>query len=201
MEMKWVQRHDIWNLILLPFIFLSTSYYLIFKEESDYYYYAIQYNIFIIYLIMDLIFIILIPQSVGAPDSIIIHHLIVLIGTVGANYSLPIPVRRYVASGFLVELNTWLKFAKRYSNPLLANFFNILFYISWISIRICWFPYLLFISISLFYESYSQDGNVFNCFLLLTIMLSVLLVMNIKWTHELFTKDSYLGRSATSKEI
>jgi hypothetical protein len=78
MDIVWLKRHDYWNLILLPPVVIANFIFLF--NSTNLLYFNIQFYTFLLYIILDFIFISIIPSCVGDPKSIIYHHILCIIG-------------------------------------------------------------------------------------------------------------------------
>ena len=143
---------------------------------------------------------ILIPQSVPSPYFILIHHSIVLIGwnipllaeptLLNTIYGNDLPYGRWTALAGVVEINTVFLTAKRIwkNNKII----EMLFFLSWISIRNVFYPYLIFSFLRNVYYYECWENGYFQIkldysFLLISSVL-LLIGLNVKWSYDFYCK-------------
>jgi hypothetical protein len=242
-DVYWYRRHDIFNLLVIPFIILSNLLFLFFPGSN--FYFWNEFCCFIFYLVIDTFWLILRPRSVPSPKVIILHHLICFVGftvpvvpyrelfmSIVAVFSEGIFVasamktisshqeqfqsqyRYWISLPLLVEVNTWFFIARR--NAKERKIVSFFFYISWIVCRLILYPLLLWqFSIFLHEEAslnrevlafagrndsrYAKHGSVVlsfpeavffvsPCGLLLWCLMFTLIMLNCKWTNDIFWK-------------
>ena len=130
------------------------------------------------YYVLDTIFIICRPEITKSPKLIIFHHVVSFGGAFGVAYHFP-QLRYMLVELTLVDINTWFMTLRRTldkRNVVIECFF----YISWVVIRMLYYPYLLF----KVYKR-AEEGTVFVVILIMVIFLNVL---NCKWSFDLFKK-------------
>ena len=91
-----------------------------------------------------------------------------------------------------VEINTWFLIARRVFvyrrqvKPPLADTITALFYISWIVIRCIIYPGLLVIFLRMAHEGIIRTQSIMHLQLLFLPVHAGLVVLNLKWTYDLF---------------
>ena len=79
----------------------------------------------------------------------------------------------------LVEINTWLLIVKRHVKaPLL----EVLFYTTWVLLRLVLYPYLVPVYIRMYLEDSAQLGTHVNVLLLAPVIQTYLTGLNFWWT-------------------
>jgi len=201
MDTVWNKRHDIFNLSILPiFCILNINY--LFWNPTIFYWY-LQFWFFNYYVIIDIIWLILIPNTVPYSRVILIHHGIVLFGWnipllatptfLNTIYGNVLPYARWTALAGVVEINTVFLTAKRIwkNNKII----EILFFLSWISIRNFFYPYLFvsFLRNVYYYECWENGYFQIKLDYSLLLISSVLLLigLNFKWSYDFFCKMYY----------
>ena len=180
----WPRLHDLFNLLVLPIICASNVLYLVIREEH---YLWAQFSIFTIYLILDSIWVLFRPRSVASPSTIIIHHIVCLIGWIIPHISDP-SLSLWFSLGILVEINTFFLIGRRYWGRTLV--LQILFYSTWIFLRMMMFPFVLY-KFSFKYFNYTvaqAEGKFINTGLLILLIMVFLNILNMKWSWDLFFK-------------
>ena len=146
-------------------------------------------TLFIFYLIIDITWVILDPNSVKAsPVSIIIHHILALIIS-------PIPFliplyRSYFAVSSLSEINTFFLILRRNTvkHSLSYNLCHYLFLISWIIFRIIAFPVITYFLICEYTNYSSEINNFCNVRILPPLLTGALTLMSFCWTYDMIAK-------------
>lgn len=196
-----LKYHDNFNIVMLSFIIIFILIYLLQTtelsncgiprvnagEENEL---IFTYTIlFIFYLIVDIIWVILEPNSVKAsPISIIIHHIFALIIS-------PIPYlipkfRRHFAGVSLSEINTFFLILRRNTekDSFSYNLCHYLFLISWIIFRIIMLPVITYF---LIFE-YTNHSSEINCFYNIRaippLLTGALTLMSFYWTYDIIAK-------------
>ena len=104
-----------------------------------------------------------------------------------------------MAVTLLVEVNTLLLTLKRNvsSSSLVFKVINLLFYVTWISLRLVCFPIL----VVFFYQEwrrYSESiGTSFNFIMLAPIFQFLITALSFKWTYDMVMKQLF-GRKKRS---
>jgi hypothetical protein len=181
---NWPRLHDLFNLLVLPIICASNVLYLLLREES---YLWAQFLIFTLYLIADSLWVLFRPLSVASPSTIIIHHVVCLIGWIIPHISDP-SLSLWTSLGLLVEINTFFLIGRRHWGR--TRVLQIFFYSTWIFLRMMMFPFVLFLFVFKYFDyTISQaEGRLVNTGLLILLIMIFLNVLNMKWSWDLFFK-------------
>lgn len=197
---KEVKHHDVFNLIVLPVICgIDISYLCMATGWSNFgtgklglehrYLSYILLGSFSIYLVVDLIWVTLIPKSVVRnPVAIIGHHLMCLLLLLIP--WIDIQLSWYMAANVLVEVNTVLFTLRR--NLQMRSFshhiVNILFYVTWVLLRLVMFPSL----VVLLFSEYLRYSRIHDsvCYLYFAAFLGQILITSLSlwWTFEMLCK-------------
>lgn len=188
---KWHAMHDYFNLLTIPFICAATVYFLYTNEERCFW---ISYFVFLSYIAIDTIWVIIIPQSVASPATIIIHHIITILG-----WNIPVfngfRYTRLSNSLLLVEFNTWFLIARR--NFRESNFLNAMFLATWIALRLIMYPVLLVNFVPYYIQDSTDFGTYINSGVFVLVIVGSLTALNMKWSFDLFMK-LWRGKSGGS---
>ena len=204
------KRHDAFNLLALPVICLLNVIYLtaatkwsnigtdrlgIENQDSA----QVLLTAFTLYLIVDLIWVMLFPDCVARdPASIIVHHLVCLIGM-----TIPWTERQFtwhLAVNCLVEINTFFLTLRRNVDvaSTLYRISNTLFYITWVVFRLFMFPCMV-VFVWLEYLRYSEaTGTTINMLAFACVGQAFITAMSFNWTIDLLVK-LYRARSSVEK--
>lgn len=171
----WGNRHDIWNVIWLPIVFGCNLYFLLIDwgKEME----IVFINVFLVYLILDFIWIWLKPGSVSSPKIILAHHVVTILG-VSFIPTVNETVKCAICSASLVEINTWLRISKKFIKEYHLQI-DILFVVSWVIIRCLLGPYVQLLLLS----ECRKNINTANAALFLSGF--VLNSLSVKWTFDL----------------
>ena len=155
------------------------------------------------YYILDSAFIICRPEIVRAPTTILLHHLVAFLGVYGLAYHF-CWVRYTMVDATLADINTWFLVLRQYLKKK-NTIVEILFYASWVCIRMLYYPYILFKLLMQLKEGaiyvVQADFSVQVIHPDIKVQLVVLLVqtvfgvLNVKWTYDLF-KKALCGKTA-----
>jgi TLC domain len=176
--------HDVFNLVALPIVSASNVSFLIMREEK---FMWAQFYAFAVYILADTVWVMLRPQCVASPSTIIIHHVVCLIGWV-VPHLIDTSLAFWMSLGVVVEINTILLIARRHFGR--TFFGEILFYSTWIGLRLILFPTSLY----LFsfecarYTASEAKGNWLNIGVFILFTMIFLNVLNLKWSWDLFIK-------------
>ena len=188
------EAHHRFNLVYIGLIAAWTTYnWLSLQHCQD----LAPYVLFVsLYYVLDSIFIIVWPESVGAPITIVLHHVMSLFATFGLAYNF-CWVRYVMVETTLVDVNTWLLIVRQFlkSKHVIVE---IAFFITWISIRILLYPYLMFKSFKLVtgsplyldqMENMKQAEEMdINVQITVSILFILFNILNFKWSYDLFKK-------------
>lgn len=170
-------KHDVFNLIYLPFIILVSILYFVYSKDTIY---IFACPLLVSYMIIDIVWLLLYPRSVPSPALIIAHHVLALIGWSTGYYD--ITARDYTIIGIQVESNTWFLTARRVFKH---NQFNeIFFYITWFGIRVLYHPIKVYQFYTIVLSNYNNGIDNIHQWTFLVIA-SSLMLLNAKWTIDL----------------
>jgi hypothetical protein len=191
----WHKTHDQFNLLLLPIVLLF-DFFLFYDWCS--FKLQIYLIIFSIYVIIDGLWIFFIPNSVASPNTILVHHIVTLIGII-LNLIMGLDYAILGAFGGLVEVNTFFLIARRnWKSSILLNF---MFFLSWIVIRNIIGPWVLYVSIQILLQKYkSMKTYKIIIGIILTLIALFLNLLNVKWTWDLFKKQFKKATSSSSED-
>lgn len=197
---KLVKIHDIFNLfclfiiiiIDLLYLYYTTEYNKIPTELGQNYnnLFLIFFYIFVSYLCIDSIWIIIYPQSIiSNPFGILIHHFMCL-----PLCLVPWYFRRYswyMIFALISEINTFIIVLRRQftNGTFLYHICNILFYITWIFLRLVLFTLLCYLYIKEYIIISNDLGTFINLPLLAPIFQISITLLNWKWTFDLLKKS------------
>jgi len=204
------KKHDAFNLVALPVICIVNAVYLTAAtkwsaigteqlgiESQDLS--IILLATFTLYLIVDLAWVLLVPDCVARdPASIIVHHLVCLV-------SMIIPWTEtqftwHLAVNLLVEINTFFLTLRRNVNTTssLYQFSNALFYFTWAVFRLIMFPCMV-VFVWFEYQRYSEaKGTNINMLAYACFGQAFITAMSFSWTVDLLVK-LYRARSTAEK--
>jgi TLC domain len=161
--------------------------------EWFYWFFAVT----LLYFLTDLVWIVSVPTCVKSPATIIQHHvatmLYILIPYFQPDY------QWCMGACMIVEVNTWFLIARRVFNkqgfpPWILNLsivsirvklISIFFYLTWILIRCCLYPYLLVEFTNAWLEHSQRVGTKWNVILLSVPLHAAFCLLNLRWTHDL----------------
>jgi len=182
----WHFRHDVFNMVFLPcLLFFNINVFLDWNLAN----FAFYTKVFIFYILTDSIWVFLIPRSVASPATILIHHAAALAGLVSV-LSMSSDYIIIGAAAGLLEINTFFLLARR--NFRSSSIINILFFSSWVVIRLLLGPWLLYKTISLFLTHFELFMNEPILLLQASIIVIVTLglnILNFKWSYDLVAKQ------------
>ncbi len=181
--------HDYFNIFTLPFIIVLNWTYLI---NPSFLGFDLLFYLFIIYMMVDFIWLLLKPKSVGSPGSIMFHHVISVLGWSVIYFDPRLALIARLA--ILVECNTWFNILKRYYK---TDFVYKCFYVTWFLFRVILYPTLTYLVYNKMILYYGYYGTFFNLATIGFLVISLLCILNYKWTYDLIVKKGYLG--VTSK--
>lgn len=214
--------HDMFNLVaLLPVIFLNAANWsclsfrcilvekgLVFEDLWHGEVFWLFWIVTMAYFVVDLVFMIVLPQCVKSPGFIIKHHVATI-----AYLFVPFfkPDQGWLMGACMsVEINTWFLIARRTFNREGHKMFNpgvppmkslrimcvsTCFYISWFVIRLIVYPSLCVPILQMVWKETYHKGRVFDITLICPPIQLVLMFMNVKWTIDL-VRSKLKGRGA-----
>ena len=151
--------------------------------------FGVFYQIFSSYLVVDTLWILLIPQAVpSGPCAIAVHHLATLfymiIPFIDSQFSW------HMAVCLLVEMNSLFLTLRRNieKDTLLHKICETLFLFSWVVLRVFMYPILL-VFMWKEYDRYTLEKNSrWNMMVFAPIFQFILTAMSLKWTYDLYMK-------------
>lgn len=167
----------------------------------------------ILYFVIDFLWIVLIPNCVRSPSTIIQHHAATLLYLL-VPYYVP-DFRCFMGACMSVEINTWFLIARRVFNKqgfppwilglpaglsIRIKLISIFFYTTWISIRCVLYPYLMWKFVTLYHLKAMKTGNRFNIWLVVIPLHLVFCLLNLKWTHDLIMSKIRYWKRAKGKK-
>jgi len=150
------------------------------------------------YLIVDILFVLLLPQCVRSPKVIVQHH----VATIGYIF-IPLFRPQYgwlMGACMIVEVNTWFLIARRSFNkrgdkpfttgvPVIKSFRMLIvsscFYVTWFVIRLGFYPYLLVVIVQEWLFETKRVGTPLNLIAITPVFQCIFIFLNIKWTIDL----------------
>lgn len=161
------------------------------------------------YFVADITFILVLPHCVRSPSLIVKHH----IATLGY---ICVPFVRpehgwLMGACMMVEVNTWFLIARRSFNKRGDKMFSpgvalykslrllvvsVCFYVSWFSIRLVWYPYLLRVILREWLKESTKVGTYLNLIAVTPVMQCIFIFLNVKWTIDLI-RSKFKGRGAS----
>jgi len=143
------------------------------------------YWMFTLYMIVDIVWLLVLPQTVASPRTIVVHHLFALMGV----YSgvLEQQFSWWCSLGLLVEINTVFLLLRRYYGET-YKILNFLFWTTWVLIRNIIYP----ISTTAFVFEYLEYSRAHKTYLNsgLQVLLTMLLlnILFCKWTFDMLMR-------------
>ena len=195
-DMVWHKRHDNFNLASIPLVIATNFCYLgvvLYNavehrnlQSDENLLYVIMFWTFNVYMAIDILWLILVPRSVHSPVMIILHHIVSLLGWIAPHFDHN--MRPWAAAAVTVELNTFFLIARRNFPPKFI--LDLGFVFTWILLRLVVYPYL---AVG-FYQKFSfhihpSTCNGVNLHNTSYACLLVLIVLNIKWSVDLYHKS------------
>jgi hypothetical protein len=156
-------------------------------EEKFY----IFFVFFVTYLIIDTIVIYLYPFCVvSSPKSLIFHHFLLLPLCV-----VPFYHKRYhwhMILGLTTEINTFFIVLRRqlqlYPKSLVYQICNIMFYVTWIVLKLLLFPFLSYLFLKEYVIYSSEVANYVNLTMIAPVLMVSLTGLSYKWTYDMLSK-------------
>lgn len=182
----WV-RHDAFNLVMLPIAVALTVAGLVSRTPSA----GTALARFMAgYIAADSVWLVLQPSVVGAPLVLLFHHAVTLL--LLAHSLTHAPHLRYVAWMTVVEVNTFFLILRRHWRARAVEALHI---VTWLAIRVLWFPYLPFHWFWLIAEPWPAGPTGQARRLLVSGATVLLAVLQLFWTRK--AVGSLLGRRAS----
>ena len=169
----WAQ-HDLANLAVLPL--LCALVLASFASPLAH----VPLTVFLIsYLALDALWIVVQPDVVKARGVLLAHHAVSMV--LCAHPLLHPPHLRYVAWMAVVEFNTFFLILRRHVRQ---QWVEALFALSWIGIRVCWFPYLPFHWFWLIREPWPRGLHGVAARYTVTLSAAALAALQLAWTRK-----------------
>ena len=176
--------------------------------------FSLFFAVTVLYFLADLTWILVVPDCVRSPATILQHHLATLLYLI-VPYTKP-NVQWCMGACMSVEINTWFLIARRVFNKqgfspwviglppfvsIRVKLISIFFYLTWVSVRVILYPYLLF-EFAQVYQNYSKEvGTRFNMLAIVLPLQVIFCLLNVKWTYDLImSKLRYWRRQGKHKE-
>ena len=187
------KRHDAFNLVCLPFVIFFNLWFLA-DPTSKVAEYG-QFGLFFAYMVVDSLWVYLVPDSVASPGTILAHHYVVLFVWIVPFFQGSRTLIQYSSYGPLVEINTFCLIARR--NVQRFELLQAGFYVSWVGLRVLFYPYVLYHYVAFLRQcaegsppcAAESAASFFypTAALILAVML-FLNTLNAKWTYDLYHK-------------
>jgi len=188
--------HDLANLLVLPVMIIIDTNYLYYGTHEAFW---CCFAFVAFYFVADLTWVILVPHCVKSAQTIKMHHTVSILYLI-----LPFTYPEYghfMGYCMLVELNTWFLIARRYWRRS-SKIFSIGFYITWITVRVGLFTYLMISSFESYLEKVFMQLDVdssgtltrkeilrtrnwVHLMMLAPIFQTIFCGLNWKWTYDL----------------
>jgi hypothetical protein len=166
------------------------------------------------YFVVDLLWVILLPQCVRSPVTIIQHHIATILYMLIPYFFLDLSF--IMGALLIVEINTWFLIARRVFNkqgfppwtidlpPIISiriKLISICFYITWIVIRCIIYPAILVELLIRHQERTVLVGTRFNVYALCVPLQCCFVMLNFKWSYDLLmSKMRYWRRKGKGKK-
>ncbi|KAJ1417923.1 hypothetical protein B484DRAFT_400649 [Ochromonadaceae sp. CCMP2298] len=156
---------------------------------------------FLLYVVLDLLYVALQPKCVlSAPNGIILHHLLVLLLM---HVPILLPAFGYhAASSILVELNTLFLTLRRNvpHDSTHHRVYNFLFYASWLLLRLMLFPVLTVFYVFEYVRYSTLIGTYANPMAWPWLLQGSVTLMGFKWTYDILRK-SMRNKNTEAKQL
>lgn len=165
------------------------------------------------YFFIDLCWVLVIPNCVKSPSTIIQHHLITMLYILIPYFR---PKYQWAMGACMsVEINTWFLIARRVFNKqgfspwiIDLSFFSIrvkiisvCFYVTWIGIRCILYPILWLWLVRVWWATSLKVGTNLNLDMIAPLMHSSFCILNFRWTYDLImSKIRYFKRRSMNKD-
>lgn len=176
MDIESVNAHNNWNIVFLPIVFTMNIYLLLDWSTS---FEMLFVAVFLIYLVLDFVWICVKPCCVMTPGIILMHHVVTIMGVTMIPY-MDNELKSVICLASLVEINTWIRLVRNVVDN--KYILNILFLVSWVIIRLIIGPMVHM----MIYKRFVSDMSKMNLILLVTSI--VLNGLTIMWTGQLVQK-------------
>ncbi|KAL7567941.1 hypothetical protein ACA910_019652 [Epithemia clementina (nom. ined.)] len=166
-----------------------------------------------VYFLIDLAWILIIPDCVKSPSTIIQHHIATLL-YIMIPYQVP-DLRWAMGACMIVEINTWFLIARRVFNKqgfppwiidlsfvsFRVKLISVLFYFTWIVTRCIIYPYLLPLFYQAFINQTRKVGTPWNLVALAVPLHTLFCLLNLKWTYDLLMSKIRFWTRKNKKEV
>eukprot|EP01036_Dinobryon_divergens_P029853 gene29853-39017_t len=207
-----VKRHDFFNIVVLLFICSLNIYFLslttdisllgtdeLASEPYHRFLFKLSLYLFIAYVVFDTFWVVLIPSCVlSNPTSILFHHLVTLVMTL-----VPFVHQQFgwhFGACILVEVNTFFLTLRRNLSRGTAAYAisDILFYVSWVVLRLVLFPWLTLFYIREYIRFSTHAQTYFNLVLITPCLQTIVTMMSFMWTVDMLKKQ--FGKSKQPRQ-
>jgi len=192
--------HDLFNIVVLSFIIpLSLSFLWLTTDmtkmatpllgEGHFGLFTIIWCTFLLYMIVDCVWVFVVPGCTKTnPWEIIWHHILVIIFC-SLSYFEP-QLAWHQCMLLLAEINTMFLLLRRNIDYKGISFklINFLFYITWVLLRLILFPCLLIFFCFEFERFSKKRGTYFHFFIIGPILTVLLTFLSYYWTYEMLFK-------------
>jgi len=200
--------HDYYNIVALPIVCISNVAHLYscayakpdpdpltffsLTRMSESITFDIVWWCFLLYILIDTIWITLYPHCVVAPNPILIHHFLLILGWL-VIFDWP-GYEFYMSASLLVEINTFFLIAKRQIsckyNPNLFKLFYYFDHISWCIIRVIGMPCMNYNGYCIWRYLSDDRGNFLNSGMYVFLAGCLITYQNLMWTRDKYLKKS-----------
>jgi hypothetical protein len=165
------------------------------------------------YFFIDLCWVLVIPNCVKSPSTIIQHHLVTMLYILIPYFR---PKYQWAMGACMsVEINTWFLIARRVFNKqgfspwiidlsfisIRVKIISVCFYVTWIGIRCILYPILLVWLVKVWWATSLKVGTNINLDMIAPVMHSSFCVLNFRWTYDLvMSKIRYFKRRSMNKD-
>lgn len=101
--------------------------------------------------------------------------------------------RWFMGACLSVEVNTWFLILRRVLykrkesiHPFITEVVSLLFYVTWIAIRVFLYPMIMYIFVQMAYDRIMETGVLFHWPMIFIPVHFFLCILNLKWTYDLF---------------
>lgn len=204
-----MRMHDIFNLLVLPVVVFLDIWFVahgdLDKSDNPNFWGFLWFTV--AYIGIDMLWVTVFPKCVKSQATILVHHAVTLFYLAIPMYN---PLTRYaMAICLTVELNTWFLIMRR--SPLMklsqicASVVKACFYVTWYTIRIGLYPYMVYDVYQLFVShvnglkargdpSWERASYGLTYMVIPVIFQSTLTLLNIHWTIQL-TRNTRAGKA------
>jgi hypothetical protein len=156
------------------------------------------FQVTLVYFCVDVLWILVVPNCVKSPFTILQHHIATIIYLMIPYYYCP-DCRWCMGACMSVEINTWFLIARRVLNKqghspwtielsalsMRVKLISILFYVTWIGIRCILYPLLLRHCYKNYMDYSKNVGTQWNIVMLSVPLHAAFCLLNFKWSYDL----------------